>query len=102
MFQVHHVKMRKARERVVIRQWEAARDRVDALRAAGLGREELGQSAVETTEPYVMRYVLEAFTERADDDPIDISDEERWHMVAVLMTVVETLHEMAGAERQSV
>ena len=99
MFRVHHIKVRKARDRIVIRQWETARDLTEELREAGVTRDDLLGSDIETTEPFALRYVIEAFTEQTEDDPIDISDDEFWHMFAVLKTVVETLHEMAGAER---
>ena len=99
MFRVRHIKMRKARERVVLRHWAAACERVIGLRETGLTRETLNVDALETTDPFVLGYVLDAFTETHADDPIDISDDELWHMVAIFLTVVETLHEMAGAER---
>ena len=101
MFQVHHVKVRKARERVVIRQWEVAQDVTSRLREQGVKRDELLHADIDTSEPLAMRYVIEALTEQASDDPIDINDDEFWHMVAVLKTVIETLHEMAGAERSA-
>jgi hypothetical protein len=99
MFRVHHVKVGKARERVVIRQWEVAQDLTTRLREQGVKRDKLLHADIDTSEPLAMRYVIEAFTEQASEDPIDIRDDEFWHMVAVLKTVIETLHEMAGAER---
>jgi hypothetical protein len=99
MFRVHYLKIRKARERVVVRQWEVAQDLTSRLREQGVRRDELLHADIDTSEPLAMRYVIEALTERAADDPIDINDDEFWLMVAVLKTVIETLHEMAGAER---
>jgi hypothetical protein len=99
MFRVHHVKLRKARERVVVRQWETARDLAAELREMGVTREGLLRANVKTTEPFALRYVIEALTERTEDDPIDINDDEFWQIFVVLKTVIETLHEMAGAER---
>jgi hypothetical protein len=93
---------RKARDRVVLRHWRSATDQVGELRHGGVAREDLTVSSITTTEPFVMQYALDAFVERSDEDPIEIGDEEFWHTVAVTLTLIETLHEMAGAERQSV
>lgn len=53
---------------------------------------------IDTAEPHVMRYVVDALTEEPDEDPA-LTVEEFWHLFAVLKTVVETLHEVAGARR---
>ena len=102
VFRVHHVKIRKARERVVLRQWEMARAFTEELRERGLSRRDILVADINTAEPYAFRYVIEAFTEQSEDDSIEISDDEFWQMLAVLRTVIETLHEMAGAEKRSV
>ena len=49
---------------------------------------------------WVLRSVVEAFTESNPDDRIDISDDEFWHALAVLKTVSETLHEVGEPKRR--
>jgi hypothetical protein len=49
----------------------------------------------ETSEPAVLRYIAEALTEDDPDDPIDITDAERLHLMRILKTVTDCLHEAA-------
>ena len=45
-----------------------------------MAREGLTVFSITTTEPFVVLYALDAFVERSDEHPIEIGDQEFWHM----------------------
>jgi hypothetical protein len=90
-------RLSKVREAVITRHWEANRQWASEVRATGLSVESLGDTVAPTTEPHVFRYIVEALTEENQDDPVSLSDEEAWQLVAVLKTVAESLHDARRA-----
>ncbi len=51
-----------------------------------------------TDEPAILRYIVEALGDAEDDEPtVDLSDTERWQLIAALKTVAEALHEASAA-----
>jgi hypothetical protein len=64
--------------------------------------ERLGASAngnILTAEGEALRYVFAALTDDDPSDAVRLTDEEFWHLLAVLKTVVETLHEVSEPAR---
>ena len=49
-----------------------------------------------TTEPAVMQYVVDALCEE-DEEPVELSTEEFWHILRVLKTVADCLHDASIA-----
>jgi hypothetical protein len=49
--------------------------------------------------PAEIRYVFAALTDDDPSDAVRLTDEEFWHLLAVLKTVVETLHEVSEPAR---
>jgi hypothetical protein len=98
-FRVSHFKVHKARERLVVRQWEAASELVADLRDSGWRPTDRAELDVDTAEPHALGYVIDALTYDTPDDSVNLTDDEFWQLFAVLKAVVETLHEVAGAPR---
>jgi len=50
------------------------------------------------SEPAIMRYILSALAEASDDpeDSVELSDDEFWHLVLVLKTCSDALHEASA------
>jgi hypothetical protein len=97
-FRANAVKVHKARERVVLRHWRAAREHADALRLDMDNPMELLDDIPESSEPAALQYVIEALTE-VTDDGVQLTDDEFWHLYAVLRAAIETLHEVATVPR---
>ncbi|MDH4189019.1 MAG: hypothetical protein OEW21_02280 [Betaproteobacteria bacterium] len=66
---------------------------VNELRAAGRTRMPLSLPAGTASEPAVMQYVIDALMEESDDDPVALADDDFWHIVQVLKTVADCLHD---------
>ena len=45
------------------------------------------------SEPAIMEYILSALAEIGPDEALDLSDDEFWHLVLVLKTFTDALHE---------
>ena len=97
-FRASAVKVRKAREQVVLRHWRAAHDHAEALREDVNGPMELLDDLPESSEPAALQYVIEALTE-VTDDGVQLTDDEFWDLFAVLRAAIETLHEVATVPR---
>ena len=69
------------------------------MKSGGDPRAAILTEAASSSEPAVLRYILDALTEE-DDDPVELSDEEFWHILRVLKTVVDCLHG-AGIVKES-
>lgn len=93
------LKMRKARERVVVRQWEASRALLAALRVDVDEKRERAAGTTVTGEPAALAYVFEALMDDEMEDPLHLDPDDFWHLFAVLKTVVETLHEVSEPRR---
>ena len=76
IFRVHHLKLRKARERTVLRHWETTCQLVEDLHSQCDRQGTLRDLHIETTEPFVLQYVVDALTEQNTGDPIELSDDE--------------------------
>jgi len=102
-FRDGYVKTRKARERLVRRRFDDACDIVAELADQFRDPRYVTADDLPSSEPALM----DALLDLADppNEPEKRSDEEQeegWHLLAVLYTVVETLHECAGAPRFTV
>ncbi|HMM74503.1 MAG TPA: hypothetical protein PJ986_02265 [Gammaproteobacteria bacterium] len=83
--------LRKVRETDILSQWEASGRSIAGLRTRG-ERTASAMLALECAEPNVLDYIAGAL-EYDEEDPIDLTDEEYWHIVHVLLTATECLHQ---------
>jgi hypothetical protein len=90
-FRKSGAKFRTIKPAKILRTWESAKQLVDSLREHG--RSEAAQSAHTTSEPAVFRYIVDALTEDADEDPVSLTDDEFWHIVSIMKTVSDCLHD---------
>jgi hypothetical protein len=102
-FRDGYVKTRKARERLVRRRFDDARDVVAELAEQFRDPRHVTVDDLPSSEPAVMDALLDLID--SPDEPEAQSDEDQeahWHLLTVQYTVVETLHECAGAPRFAV
>jgi hypothetical protein len=83
-------KFRTIKAAKILRTWESVSERVGSLKE--YGRSAAGQHAEFTSEPAVFRYIVEAMDEPGGDNVI-LTDDEFWHMLCILHTVSDCLHE---------
>jgi hypothetical protein len=91
-------KAKKARERLVHAHWEEAVDAVGELADEFIHPRALINEEVWSSEPELMSALLELAFEDSHGELVLVED-DAWHLLAVLWTVVETLHECAGDPR---
>ena len=92
-------KFRRIRPGRIERTWAANSEFIDGLKTSGYSRTAIPNEALPSSEPAVLRYVIDALTEEGQD-PVELSDGEFWHILRVLKTVVDCLHD-AGIVQQS-
>jgi hypothetical protein len=83
-------KLRTIKAAKILRTWESVSERVTSFKE--YGRSAAGQHAEFTSEPAVFRYIVEAMDEPGGDNVI-LTDDEFWHMLCILHTVSDCLHE---------
>ena len=94
MFRVAPVrKVVKVRDSTISRHWHANRQLLQALRDTGGTIVALPEAIPATVERNVLRYVVEALTEGDPEGGLTLSDDEAWHLAAVLKTAVDALHD---------
>ena len=85
------VALRKIRDAKILRQWEATGQHLTGPRATG-GRLESLMPSIECSERIVLAYIAGALA-HDQEDPVDLTDDEYWHIVRVLLTATECLHQ---------
>jgi hypothetical protein len=65
---------------------------INDLRAAGYSAAPFQLKAELASEPAVVQYVIDALTEKNDDDPVSIADDDFWRILQVLKTVADCMH----------
>jgi hypothetical protein len=96
MFRATGAKLRKATEKSVMEHWRRSAELAARLEATGVEPCNLSAASFSTEEPYVSQYVIDALTDEADDEPVNLTPQEFWHLFATLMTLVDTLHDMSA------
>jgi hypothetical protein len=85
-------KFRVIKAAKILRTWESAEEMVTSLKDRGRSAAE--QHAALTSEPAVFHYILGALSEDQDNnDPVPLTDDEFWHMLCILQTVSDCLHD---------
>jgi hypothetical protein len=86
------IRIRKVRVREITDRW--AHNRKLATKLSGRGRLDPAAAAVGelSHEPHVFRYLLEAIGEDNQEDPVPLTNDEYWHLAAVLKTVLDVVH----------
>jgi hypothetical protein len=93
-------KFRRIRSGRIERTWQANFAFIDHLKTRGYTRTPFRLEPGLTTEPAIMEYVVDALTEE-DGEPIDLSIEEFWHILHVLKTVSDCLHDASFASERA-
>jgi len=75
------------------RAWEENAELVEFLKDAGYGRQPFRVQPDRHAEPAALQYAFDALTEDDEDDPVDIDDDEFWHVIRVLKTVIDCMHD---------
>ena len=75
------------------RAWEDNLDFIDDLKRTDKRRQPFRLEADSYPEPAALQYAVDALTEDDDEDPVDIEDDEFWHALRVLKTVVDCMHD---------
>ena len=70
-----------------------------AFRAEYESLRDQASGAVGTDEPAALDYVFNTLLDEDLDDPVEMKADQFWHLLAVLKTVVETLHEVSEVRR---
>lgn len=96
MFRATGEKIRKAPENSVMRHWKRNAELVARLEATGAEARTLSAANIPTEERHVAQYVIDALAEEPEDEPVHLTAKEFWHLFATLMTLVDTLHDMAA------
>lgn len=86
-------KLVKVRDSTISRHWTANAGLVREARGRDPNPTSAATLARDVSEPHVFHYVIEALTEENPDDPVALSADEAWHLIAVLKTVVDSLHD---------
>jgi hypothetical protein len=83
--------LRKIGDARILRQWEATGERLANAQASG-GRLESLLPSIECSERVVLAYIAGALSQD-QEDPVDLTDAEYWHIARVLVTATECLHQ---------
>jgi hypothetical protein len=89
-FRKSGAKFRKIKPGKILRTWELAKETLAPLEERGPAA--ATNHASSTTEPTVFRYLVEAMTEETDDHLV-LADDEFWHVLRILKTVSDCLHD---------
>jgi hypothetical protein len=88
-------KFRKLKPGTIERTWKENFAFINDLKAAGHGYSHFSLPSGLVTEPAVTQYIIDALTEKDEDDPITLSETEFWHLLHVLKTVTDCMHHVA-------
>lgn len=75
--------------------WDNSLAFVDGLRRAGHTGDSFKPELERCPEPVVFLFVLHTLTEDNEDEPIDVEELDFWHIVQVLNTVSDCMHDAA-------
>ena len=84
---------RKIESGNIERTWKDNFGFTNDLRVAGYTRSPFQLQEDLSSEPAAMQYVIDALTEEDSDDPVRLTDQEFWHVLQVLKTVTDCMHE---------
>jgi hypothetical protein len=79
------------------RAWNDNLEYIDDLKRAGNRREPFRLPDT-YSEPAALQYAMGALAEEDEEDPVDIADDEFWHALRVLKTVIDCMHDAQRAE----
>ena len=95
MFRTASVKkMRKVNDAAIMRLWHESQKAVKESLDAPSGTDSLTVLLAGSSEPAVLEYVFDALTDTEQEDPVALSAEELEHLLAILRTFVEALHQV--------
>ena len=96
-FRRTNARFRKLSAAKIERAWEANLDFVEELKRAVKGRQPFQVQADKYPEPAALQYAVDALTEVDEEDPVDIADDEFWHVLRLLKTIVDCMHDAQRA-----
>ncbi len=86
-------KFRKLKAGRIERTWKENFGFINDLKAAGQTCSHFTLSTELTSEPSVVQYVIDALTEQDNDDLVVLTDAEFWHILQILKTVADCMHD---------
>lgn len=89
--------VKKVRESTILRHWAANRSSLGEARGAAAPLSALLTTWADSSEPAVVSFIAETLSGEDDEDPVTLTAEESWHLMAVLKTVVDALHDACRA-----
>lgn len=92
MFQRAVPRIKKVKERTIVRLWHENRRAVDDLFASEFDEDLMTAFVSDSAEPAALQYVVDAMVD-AQDDSDELEAEEVAHVLAVLKTVIDALHQ---------
>ncbi len=85
-------KWAKVKDSAILRLWVANRELSDDLLAREFDREAMAQFVDQSTEPAALQYVVDALVD-AQEESGELAPDEVAHVLAMLKTVVDALHD---------
>ncbi len=86
---------RKIKPVTIQRTWKDNFAFVNDLKHAGHTRRPFQLKADGFSEPAVLQYVIDALTEQDDEDPVELAEFDFWHVLQVLKTAADCMHDAA-------
>ena len=92
-FRRTETRFRKIHPGKIERAWKDNFAFLNDLKHAGHTRLPFRLEADRSSEPAVLQYVIDALTEQDDEDPVDLAELDFWHILQVLKTVADCMHD---------
>jgi hypothetical protein len=84
---------RKIKAGKIERTWKDNFGFINELKQAGHTRKPFQIDASLSSEPGALQYVVEALTEPDEEDPVELDEHEFWHILQLLKTIVDCMHD---------
>lgn len=86
-------RFRKIKPGKIERTWSENFGLINDLKARGYTRSTFSFPTELTSEPAVLQYIVDALTEESDVDPVAVDIDSFWHILQVLKTVSDCMHD---------
>lgn len=95
-FRQTKAKFRKVKVGKIDRAWRDNSAIIAELKSAGHTRAPFVFPPEKTPEPAALQYIVDALTEQDGADPIPMTEHEFWHVLQVLKTYCDCMHDAAA------
>ena len=87
------IQFRKIKPGKIQRTWTDNFGFINDLRQAGYTSKPFQLNPGGLSEPAALQYVVDALTEQDEEDVIEFDENDFWHMLQVLKTVIDCMHD---------